>query len=194
MKVNALKKSICTALTIGLLWATTGYALADETNAAMGDYQIGPGDVLEVSVWKNADLTKMVIVLPDGKISFPLVGRLDAAGKTVDQLSDEMRKRLNRYVPDADLSIIVAQVNSLMVYVIGRVNNPGRFVLNTNITVMQALAMAGGLNAFAKRGSIKIFREGQSGNYLPFDYDEAAKASNPVQDIRLLRGDVIVVP
>ncbi|KJS31501.1 MAG: hypothetical protein VR64_11505 [Desulfatitalea sp. BRH_c12] len=158
------------------------------------DYKIGPGDVLEISVWKNPDLTKVITVLPDGKFTFPLLGQILAAGKSVAQLSEELRQRLSRYVPEVDLSVIVTQVNSMIVYVIGRVNNPGRFVIGSNISVMQALAMAGGLNTFAKQGSIKVFREGHPKKYLPFDYDDVSKGNNLAQNILLQRGDLVVVP
>ena len=110
-------------------------------------------------------------------------------------LHKELEVKLNRFVPDVSLSMVVSQVNSMLIYVIGRVNNPGRFVLNTNVNVLQALAMAGGLNPFAKRGKIKIFREkGGETKTFAFDYDEVAKGEALEQNIRLHRGDVIVVP
>jgi polysaccharide export outer membrane protein len=159
------------------------------------DYAIGPGDVLDISVWKEPALTKLVTVLPDGKISFPLVGTITAGGKTLDQLTKELEKKLARFVPDLNLSVMVHQVNSMMVYVIGRVNNPGRFVLNSNIDVMQALAMAGGLNPFAEQGNVKIFRETPGGKKIfDFDYDDVANGKKLEQNIMLKRGDMIVVP
>ena len=168
---------------------------ADRTIPAAEDYRIGPGDELDITVWKNEDLTKMVTVLPDGRISFPLIGQLTAAGKTVEQLSAALRQRLSRYVPDVELSVIVAKVNSIFIYVIGRVNNPGRFELNTNVSAMQALAMAGGLNPFAKRGKIKIFRHNLAApGYFTFNYDDVAKGVDQSHDIWLKRGDLIVVP
>ena len=174
-----------------------GMAMASNPgpDPASEEYLIGPGDILDISVWKNQDLTKTVTVLPDGKIAFPLVGELQAANKSRGQLSEELRTRLHRYVPDADLSVVVTRVNSLLVYVIGRVNNPGHLVLNTNINVMQALAMAGGLNPFAKRNSIKIVRDGESpAKYFDFDYDSVFNGSEPSQNIQLKRGDIIIVP
>lgn len=159
------------------------------------DYVIGPGDVLDISVWKEEALTKLVTVLPDGKISFPLVGPITAGGKTLDQFSKELEKKLSRFVPDLNLSVLVHQVNSMMVYIIGRVNNPGRFVLNSNIDVMQALAMAGGLNPFAEQGNVKIFRETKGGKKIfEFDYDDVAEGKKLKQNIMLKRGDLIVVP
>jgi polysaccharide export outer membrane protein len=159
------------------------------------DYIIGPGDILDISVWKVEELTKLVTVLPDGKIAFPLVKQVLAAGKTVDQLTRELEAKLTRYVPDLNLSILVHQVNSMMIYVIGRVNNPGRFILNSNIDVLQALTLAGGLNPFAEGGKIKIFRKQPNGTeIIRFDYDDVVKGKDLGQNITLIRGDVIVVP
>ena len=111
------------------------------------------------------------------------------------KLESELEKKLVRYVPDVNLSVVVAQVNSMMVYVVGRVNKPGRFALNTNINVLQALAMAGGLNPFAKRNNIKIFREVINGTHIfPFYYDDVTQGKNVQLNIRLRRGDVVVVP
>lgn len=159
------------------------------------DYTIGPGDILDISVWKDEALTKMVAVLPDGKVSFPLIGEVTAGGKTLAEFRQELEKKLSRYVPDINLSIVVTQINSMIVYVIGRVNKPGMFALNTNVTVLQALAMAGGLNPFAKRSKIKIFREtGGKTQILPFDYDDVTKGQDLGQNIQLKRGDTVVVP
>ena len=164
-------------------------------SADAGDYRIGLGDVLEISVWKNPDLTRVVTVLPDGKISFPLISRVTVVNKTVDELSAELKEKLERFVPEVDLSIMVAQVNSMMIYVVGRVNHPGRFVMSTPMNVLQALATAGGLNPFANGGSIKIFREkGAPDTYIRFDFDEVAKGENLAQNILLQRGDVVLVP
>ena len=157
------------------------------------NYLIGPGDVLEISVWKEEALTKNLSVLPDGKINFPLIGEVAAAGKTVAQLKKEIATRLVRFVPDPVLSVGVQQVNSLMIYVIGRVNKPGRFVLNTNINVLQALAMAGGLDSFAKRDQVKIFRSVSDKVMIyTFDYDRVSAGRNLRQNITLMRGDVVV--
>jgi polysaccharide export outer membrane protein len=160
-------------------------------------YPIGPGDVLQISDRKDEALTREVIVLPDGMISFPLLGLLKAAGKTVAQLKSEVETKISQYMPDPVLNIEVRQVNSLLVYVIGRVNiaGGGRYALNTNVNVMQALAMAGGLNPFAKRNQIKIFRqEGGTTRTFPFHYDDVAEGNRLQENIELKRGDIIVVP
>jgi polysaccharide export outer membrane protein len=167
----------------------------EQADRLVEGYVVGPGDVLDISVWKNETLDKRVTVLPDGRISFPLIGEITAGGKTVAELVKELKKRLGRYVPDVNLSLMVHQVNSMLIYVIGRVNKPGRFVLNTEVNVLQALAMAGGLNPFAKRSKIKIFRKKtQQTELFNFDYDDVAKGRRLEQNIQLRRGDVIVVP
>ena len=159
------------------------------------EYIIGPGDILDISVWKDEALSKLVTVLPDGRISFPLIGQVAAGGKTVTQLRENLERKLSRFVPDLSLSVIVHQVNSMMVYVIGRVNRPDRFILNTNTNVLQALSMAGGLNPFAKRSKIKILRsENGMTKTIPFNYNEVTKGEKLEQNIMLIRGDVVVVP
>jgi polysaccharide biosynthesis/export protein len=167
-----------------------------ETAADFGpDYIIGPGDQIDIAVWKDETLTKTVVVLPDGKISFPLIGEIKAAGRTVPQVKQEITKRISPYAPDPIISIEVKQVNSMLVYVIGRVNTPGRFSLNTNVNVLQALTMAGGLNSFAKRDKIRIFRrEGGKTTIFRFKYDEVTEGSELEQNIIIQRGDIIVVP
>ena len=160
-----------------------------------GDYLIGPGDVLDISVWKDEALTRSCVVRPDGAISFPLIGDMQATGKTTSQLKTEMEGKLDRFVPKVTLSLEVKQVNSLIIYVIGKVNAPGRFIMNSNVNVLQAITTAAGLNPFAKHNKIKIFRQGKNETIIfPFEYDEVIEGNRLEQNIRLLRGDVVVVP
>lgn len=191
-------KNAAWAFVTAILFALfSPHLLAQVTPAASleTDYIIGPGDVLDISVWKEQALTKLVNVLPDGKISFPLVGQIEAGGKTLSQLTKELEMRLSRFVPDLSLSVVVHQVNSMIVYVIGRVNKPGRFILNADIDVLQALALAGGLTPFAEQGNIKIFREAQGRKEVfKFDYDDVSSGKKMEQNITLKRGDTIVVP
>jgi polysaccharide export outer membrane protein len=159
------------------------------------EYRIGPGDVLSIEVWKDAALSRLVTVLPDGKISFPLIGELTAGDRTVAELKKEIETKISRYVPDSPLTVEVRQINSLHVYVLGRVNAPGRFVLTSNVTVLQALATAGGPNAFANKSRIRIFRqEGGKSLSLSFDYDDVTAGKDTESNILLQRGDVIFVP
>ncbi|MBJ6724242.1 polysaccharide biosynthesis/export family protein [Geomonas sp. Red875] len=159
------------------------------------DYVIGPGDLLGISVWRDENLTRQLVVLPDGKISFPLIGELVAEGKTVAQLKKELEGRLAKYVTDAGLTVEVKQSNSMIVYIIGRVNAPGKQVLFCNTNVLQGLAMAGGLNPFAERGKVKIYRQqGERTAVFPFNYDDVADGRHLETNIQLQRGDVILVP
>lgn len=166
-----------------------------QSNQFGTNYIIGPGDVLDISVWKEAALTKLVTVLPDGNISFPLIGEVRTQGLTINQLKQKLEDKLKRFVPHPNLSVAVHEVNSLRIYVIGKVHNPGHYVINANLNVLQALAMAGGLNPFAKQNKIKIFRETQAGTQIfEFRYGDVTEGKHLDQNIRLVRGDVIVVP
>ncbi len=177
---------------------TTPHASTNSpVEAVDSNYPIGPGDILGISVWKDEALTKDVVVLPDGVISFPLLGLLHVAGKTVAQLKAELEEKILQYMPDPVVNVEVKQVNSMVVFVIGRVNLPqaGKLVLNSNLTVLQALAMAGGLNPFAKRNSIKVFRkEGDETLIFRFHYDDVVEGKRLEENIQLKRYDVIVVP
>jgi polysaccharide export outer membrane protein len=190
--LTALLLLICVLMTISPLHAAEK---AKAMALPVGGYVIGPGDVLDISVWNNQALSKAVTVLPDGKIYFPLIGEVTVAGKTVAVLGKELKAKLHSFVPDPELTVMINQVNSMLIYVIGKVNHPGRFVLNTNINVLQALATAGGLNTFAKRSKIKIFRETSGKTRIfPFDYDDVTDGEKLDQNIKLERGDVVVVP
>jgi polysaccharide export outer membrane protein len=158
-------------------------------------YRIGAGDVLDISVWKEDTLKAQVLVRPDGGISFPLVGSFHAAGKTVAQLRDEISQKLDKFIPDAVVSVALLKVDSNTIYVIGKVNKPGNFVANSYVDVMQALSMAGGLTPFAAENNIKVLRRDSTGEVaLPFQYAKVKKGEKLEQNILLKGGDVVVVP
>ena len=158
-------------------------------------YRIGSGDILEISVWKEESLNREVIVPPDLTIAFPLVGEIKVKEMTVSDLRREVAKRLEDFIPDATVTVMLRQINSLRAYVIGKVNKPGQFPIDLETTTMQLLAMAGGLNPFAATGKIYILRH-QDGKMIkiPFDYREVEKGKNLEQNITIQRGDVIIVP
>jgi polysaccharide export outer membrane protein len=159
------------------------------------DYIIGPGDQLGIEVWKDPALTRIAVVLADGKITFPLIGELAAGGKTVAELKKEIEGKIARYVPDTVVTVEVRQSNSLHIYVLGRVNAPGRTMLSANINVLQALAIAGGPNTYANKSRIKIFRQEKGKTVIiPFDYDEVTAGRQLETNIELKRGDVVFVP
>jgi polysaccharide export outer membrane protein len=176
-------------------WAGAADEIAVQQQPGEGAYTIGAGDILSISVWKNADLTRVIQVLPDGMISFPLIGEIKVAGTTVAQLKKNLQDKLTPFVPDPEISVEVQRVNSMIVYVIGRINRPGHFELVGNMNVLQALAMAGGLTPFAKRDEIKVLRKemDKTVEYV-FDYDAVTMDENHAQNILLRRGDVVVVP
>lgn len=159
------------------------------------DYVLGVGDILQISTWKDEALSKVLPILPDGMIDFPLIGRLKAEGKTVEALKQEMTAKLSRYVSEPLVDISVQQANSMLVFLIGRVNQPGRYPIYGNMTVLQALAMAGGLTPFAKKNKIQIIREKENETQIfRFNYSEVIEGVDSEQNIRLVRGDVIVAP
>lgn len=158
-------------------------------------YQLGPEDAIEISVWKEPDLTKQIAIRPDGKISYPLIGEIQAAGKTVKQLREEISKRLEKFVTDAQVTVLLLKAQYYKIYVMGKVNKPGEFVLGRPANVMQALAMAGGLTPFASPGKIVILRRvGGTEQTLPFDYKAVSRGQFLDQNVTLLPGDVVVVP
>lgn len=174
---------------LSILLALPSYPRADEA------YRIGPEDVLEISVWKEEALRKEVLVRPDGEISFPLAGDIRAAGRTVAEVREEVAKRIEKYVPDPVVSVLVLRVASNRIFVIGRVAKPGDFPAGRYIDVLQALAMAGGLTPFAEEKAIKVIRKQGGGDVvLPFDFRAVSRGEKLEQNIRLQGGDVVVVP
>ena len=158
-------------------------------------YVIGPEDALDISVWKDETLKASTLVRPDGGISFPLVGELIAAGKTADQVRDELKKRLEKYIPDAVVTVAVVHVASYRVYVLGRVNKPGDFAVGRDVDILQALTLAGGLTPFAHENDIRVVRklDGKSVT-IAFRYADALNDGDLSQNITLRSGDVVLVP
>jgi polysaccharide export outer membrane protein len=194
---NLMKRKFIFAVVVMIMFISISQMWASDTSpvSSTQDYLIGPGDVLEISVWNNEALTKLVTVLPDGKIHFPLIGEVVVGGKTLTDLEKELKEKIGKYVTDTDLLVMVQQTGSFVIYVIGEVNRPGRFNLNTNINVLQALAMAGGFTEWAKKNKIKIFRETEDKTeVLKFSYDDIVKEKNINSNIKLKRGDTIFVP
>lgn len=171
-----------------------GFAEAQESSG--GAYAVQPGDVLEISVWREEDLQREVLVRPDGRFSFPLAGDIVATGKSVDELRQEIASRLQRFIPDLVVTVTVVQINGNKVYVIGQVNNPGEFIVNPRVDVMQALSMAGGTTAFAALNDIVILRRDRNGQQrsISFAYKDVERGRSLDQNILLESGDVVVVP
>jgi polysaccharide export outer membrane protein len=160
------------------------------------DYIIGPEDVLEITVWRNADLSKVVAVRPDGRISLPLIGDVVAVGKTPSQLTAEISAKLKEYKENPSVAIVVQQVNSYAVFVLGEVGKPGKYPLKTKTTLLQGITMAGGFTQTAARNKLVVFRLNDSGTdqKLKASYDDIVLRDGSQQNVELKPGDTIVVP
>lgn len=171
-------------------------AAAQEAAApARLDYRVNPGDTLEISVWKEEDLQREVLVRPDGGMSFPLAGEIQAEGKTVAQIRADLESRLSRYIPDLVLTVTVTDVSGNRVFVVGQVEKPGVFIMNPDLDVMQALSLAGGTTPFASLDDIKILRrQGAQRTAIRFDFTQVSRGRSLEQNIVLQSGDVVVVP
>ena len=158
-------------------------------------YIIGPEDVIDINVWKEPDMTRNVPVRPDGKISLPLINDVQAAGSTPQQLASTVTEKLRKFLTEPQVTVIVTQINSQRVFVVGEVLRAGAFPLIPGMTVLQALSSAGGFTTFADVKKIHVMRL-VSGKHieLPFNYREVLKGDNPDQNIKLEPGDTVVVP
>jgi polysaccharide biosynthesis/export protein len=158
-------------------------------------YKLQPGDVLEVVVWKETDLQSEVVIRPDGGMSFALAGDLQAAGLTTDELRAQLQTRVRKLIPDAVVTVLVKLASGNRVYVIGKVNHPGDFVLNRPIDVLQALSLAGGATPFANTNGIRVLhREGPKQTAIKFKYKDVARGKHLEQNVLLQSGDTVVVP
>lgn len=193
-----MKKNSFFLLLFTLLFISTNFILPAHLIAEKLDvpfYKIGPGDVLEISVWQDERLNRKIIVPPDGIISYFLIGDINVKNLTVADLRKIITERLQDYIPDATVTVMLVEINSLKAYVIGKVNRPGEYRIDLNTNVMQILSMAGGLTPFASSDKIIILRkEGDKIIKIPFNYDEIAHGKNLEQNITLKQGDVVVVP
>lgn len=173
-----------------------------EPNGASGvppaverDYAIQPGDILNISVWREETLQGAFLVRPDGQLSFPLAGEIDAAGLTVSRVKRTVTERLASYIADPLVTVAIAEVRGNTVHVIGKVNKPGAVLMLRRMHVIEALSAAGGFTPFADVDDIKILRRmGEGQIALPFDYGEVERGRNLRQNILLQSGDTIVVP
>ena len=159
-------------------------------------YVIGAEDVIDVFVWKEPDMSKTIPVRPDGMISLPLVGEVKAAGYTPVQLQDVLADAMKKYVSDPQVTVVVEKIASLNFNIVGEVNHPGYFPLTRRMTVLDAIALAGGFKDFAKTKKIYVLRTAANGaeQRLPFNYKQVIKGQNPQQNIELQPRDTIVVP
>ncbi len=193
--VGALLLSLLTACASTDVPTVSVADLTKETEIAP-DYQIGPEDVIEVLVWKNPDLSRVVNVRPDGKISLPLIGDVQAAGLTTSQLTEQITERLKEYYQQPpEVSVIVREVNSYSIYISGEISKPGRYVVKRGTTFLQAITLAGGFTPFASTSKVLLLRRNNEGKEIAvrLNYDEIV-GGNLQNNIILKPGDTIVVP
>jgi polysaccharide export outer membrane protein len=195
MSNNILKRFIAV---ISLVIAANVFAQESRippVTSTVEDYKLNPGDIISISIWKEPDLQKDVLIRPDGKFSFPLTGDIMASGRSVEEVREQVKKSLARFIPDLVVSISVLQIQGNKVYVIGQVGRPGEIVANPHIDVVQALALSGGMTSFADVNNISILRRTPTGQKaIPFKYRDIEKGKRLEQNIMLQAGDVVVVP
>ena len=194
--IDKQNRSMRTMLkTLIISWLLSGILFLFNQAVADEAYKLQPGDVLSITVWKEEDLQRVVLVRPDGGISFPLAGDLQAKDNSVDELRAQIATKLEKFIPDVQVSVALQELRGNSIFVVGKVNNPGVFPFNSNIDVVQALGMAGGTNAFAALNDIKVLRrENGQLKAIPFRYSDIAKGKNLQQNIVLHSGDTVIVP
>lgn len=179
------------------IWPVIGLmGLAGTASAQPDDYALQPGDLLSVTVYEEAELSREVLVRPDGGISFPLIGDMAVAGLSPDDVRGALETRLAEFIPGASVTVAVMQINGNQVFVVGKVNRPGAFPIYRPLDVMQALALAGGTAQFAELDDIRILRRDANGRQrvLEFKYSDVVRGRNLEQNLLLMSGDTIVVP
>lgn len=189
-------------LTISLFFGAQSSASGTETTnykveqlSRANEYIIGLGDVLEVMVWREPDLTRIQTVRLDGRITIPMVGEVVASGKSPRELAAHLENKLRQLISEPSVSVMLAESKSRRYYIIGQINTPGEFSISYPITILQAIARAGGFLEWAKTSTISIVRRGSSReDIIRFDYDAFAKGQNLGQNILIAAGDTIIVP
>jgi polysaccharide export outer membrane protein len=203
---NAMAGLLGGALLTGAMWAQAG---ADAKSAAAvapvagtataahdNTYVIGEADVLTINVWKEPDISRSVPVRSDGRISLPLAGEIQAAGQTPFQLEKEIAGKLKNYIAEPEVTVMVQQINSQKFNILGQVARPGSFPLTNSMTVLDAIALAGGFRDFAKQKSIYVLRQNADGSEarIAFNYKSVIAGKKSAQNIKIQPRDTIVVP
>ena len=197
---SVLLSGLCVAVSLGVgaRPTTAAQAVAETAPAAadeMAAYTVAPGDVLRIAVWKEPELSGDAFVRLDGMITVPLVGDVKAAGKTTEQIATEVRTRLRPFLETPQVTVTVSQAVSARFYVIGEVTTSGAFPLTGRITILQALALAGGFREFAKRERIVLIREKHGERKaIPFNFRDLEAGINLEQNIAVESGDTLIVP
>lgn len=179
----------------GLVASLALFASHANSQSVYEDYRLHPGDTVTVSVWKEEGLSEEITIRPDGKFSFPLAGELIASGRSVNEIKSEVEAKLKVYIPEPVVSVSVKAFGGNRIFVVGQVRKPGFFVMNPQLDVLQALAMAEGGTPFAKLDDIIIIRNSSGQQQIfGFRYSQVTEGRNLSQNIKLESGDVVVVP
>jgi polysaccharide biosynthesis/export protein len=198
--------TFCFVVTLLVLVASTGCqktlppSAPIETRTVATEFLLGPEDVLEVVVWRNQDLSRTVVVRPDGMISMPIIGDVQAAGLTPDQLGERITKRLKDFKENPSVSVSVKEVNSYTVFLLGEVAKPGKYQLKSYTTILQAISMAGGFTPFASKNKLQVVRRSMNGDgawhevRLTMPYDDILSGRGDPEYFMIKAGDTIVIP
>ena len=193
MAARSYSRFLFLIILLGLV-TSAGFAMA-QAPAQESSYRIGPNDVLNIFVWKEAELTRDVTVMPDGNITYPLIGEITAQGQTATELKKAITDKLQNFVTAPEVTVIVKETRSQMIYTIGKLTRPGPYPLAPSMTVMQALSAAGGFAEWADTKNILIVRrEGGKETQLRFNFKEFTSGEKLEQNILLKPGDTLVVP
>lgn len=191
-KINNIKSYFAF---LAILLAQAAVAAPETAAMTPTEYKIGPGDVLNISVWKEEGMQLEVLVKPDGGITFPLAGEIRASGLTTTELTTRLQKSLKRYIPNPVVTVSVLQTISNKIYVVGKVNRPGEYQATRYMDVLQALSLAGGLTPYAESDEIRVIRRTNGDKKIyTFDYDEVVSGNQLDSNIILQAGDTIAVP
>jgi polysaccharide export outer membrane protein len=194
MRRTNVSRDLSLAFTLALVVPACGHQTAAPAEPEVGEYTIGREDVLEVSVWKDPALTTTAPVRPDGKLSVPMIGDVDADGKTTRELSKEIAARLVPYVKDPVVSVIVREVNSRKFAIVGEVSKPGVYQMRGRTSILQAVAQAGGLTEFASRGGIVVIRPAKDGKERRLSVNLNDVVGGDARVPALWPGDTVYVP
>ena len=205
MNVKCVKQSVSTVLAIflviGVMGCTSRTANLKETHSATStDFFLGPEDVLEITVWRNQDLSRQAVVRPDGMVSMPLIGDVQASGLTANQLAARIADRLKEFKENPAVSVSVKEVNSYNIFILGEVGKPGKYQLKSNTSVLQAIAVAGGFTVYASKNKMQVVTTEVNGDgrpheiRIPVRYDELLSGKGERGNFVLKSGDIVVVP
>jgi polysaccharide export outer membrane protein len=202
-KLSVVPGVVIAVVVFGLVIGCTSVskeALNEVAKPVSKEFLLGPEDVLEVTVWRNQDLSRTVVVRPDGKISLPLVGDVQASGLSASQVAEKIAARLTEFKENPNVSVSVREVNSYFVYVLGEVQRPGKYPIKSYATVLQGVSLAGGFTNFAAKNRMAVLRTvtKSSGDQhqvrIPVPYDELVSGRGEIENFILKSGDTIVVP